>query len=502
MSRTIIDLDARATVLEAAEKVTEPAVADGDIALVVAPGAPLLRNSVFLDVLRGMTGPRRLSIVTTDARARSVASSAHVPAYASLAALERHELDPTERLTPARRAAIASVRAGEPRVAVTTRKVLAAVGSVVAAALVLAAVIVPQATVRVAASVQPIGPEVIEVRAGGGGEIPVERINSDITVRIPIAASGERVTETRGKGTVQLQNKTTSNVAIPRGSIFSTADGVQFLSTEERTLPRSFIVPGINVQISVGKIDVPVEAAVAGDPGNVAAGTIINGPQPDRYTVANDRATSGGQISRVPVMRAEDYDAAVAKAPAALEAEGERFLQEKLQTPPTRGGVPLQVVQQAVVSQGTLAPARVDVVGKEVASMEMTVTGDVTLFAVAGEDFEREVLEALAEGFVPPGREIAEGSEVIEPQTVTVNADGVTWTVLVSAAHQFQTNPSAIRRLLAGKPISDVGSVLAAQDLRLESDGLRTSPSWWPLMPLLDGRIDVEIEGEPVTQGR
>jgi hypothetical protein len=158
------------------------------------------------------------------------------------------------------------------------------------------------------------------------------------------------------------------------------------------------------------------------------------------------------------------------------------------------------VVQQVVVSQGTLAPARVDVVGKEVASMEMTTTGNVTAFAVAGDDFEREVLQALAEGFLPPGREIAEGSEVIEPQTVTVTADGVTWTVMVSAAHQFPANPSAIRRLLAGRRADEARDILAAQDLRLEA--LERAPSWWPLMPLLDGRIDVRIEGEPVTQGR
>lgn len=498
MARTIIDLDARATVLEAAERVADPAIVDGDIALVVAPGAPLLRSSVFLDVLRGLTGPRRLSIVTTDARARSVASSAHVPAYASLAALERHELDPTERLTPARRAAIASVRAGEPRVEVTTRKVLAALGSVVAAVIVLTAVVVPQATVRVAATVQPIGPEIIEVRAGGGGEIPVQRIESQITVRLPIVATGERVTETRASGALRARNKTTSDVAIPRGSVFSTADGVQFLSTEERRLPRSFIVG--NFELRVGEVEIPVQAAVAGEPGNVGAGAVVNGPQPDRYTVTNESAIGGGFITHTPVMRAEDYDAAVAKVPAALQAEGDRFLQAQLQTPPTRDGVPLQIVQQVVVSQGTLAPARVDVVGKEVASMEMTTTGNVTVFAVAGRDFEREVLQALAEGFLPPGREIAEGSAVIEPQTVTVTGDGVTWTVMVSAAHRFPANPSAIRRLLAGRRADEARDILAAQDLRLEA--LDRSPSWWPLMPLLDGRIDVRVEGQPVTQGR
>ncbi|MGH2378398.1 MAG: baseplate J/gp47 family protein [Candidatus Limnocylindria bacterium] len=498
MSRTIVDLDARATVLEAAEKVAN-ATATGDIALVVAPGAPLLRSSVFLDVLRGLTGPRRLSLVTTDARARSVASSAHVPAYASLAALERHELDPTERLTPARRAAIASVRSGEPR-EVTTGKVLAALGSVAAAAMVLLAVVLPEATVRVAATVQPVGPVELEVRAGGGGEIAVERLTAQFTVRIPIVATGERITETRGKGSVQLQNKTTSSVAIPRGSIFSTADGVQFLSTEDRTLPRSVIVPGINVTLNIGRVDVPVEAAVAGDPGNVAAGTIVNGPQPDRYTVSNDRATSGGEIVRAPVMRAEDYDAAVAKVPEALQAEGDRFLQERIATPPLREGRPLQVVQQVLVAQESLGPARVDVVGREEAGIEMTVTGTATVYAVSGEDFRREVLEALEADQVPPGRDIADGSELIEVLSVTATPDGVTWRVLVSAAHQNRASSAAVSRLLAGRPAGEAQAILAAQDLRLE--GLERAPSWWPFMPLLDGRIEVRIEGTPVTQGR
>lgn len=498
MPRTIIDLDARATVLEAAEKVADPTLTDGDIALVVAPGAPLLRSAVFLDVLRGLTGPRKLSLVTTDARARSVASSAHVPAYASLAALERHELDPTERLTPARRAAIASVRAREPRVEVTTGKVLAALGSVLAALVLLIAVVLPEATVEVAATVLPVGPEVLEVRAGAGGEIPAERLRSQITVRIPILATGERITETRAEGTLSARNKTTNDVAIPLGSVFSTADGVQFLSTEERRLPRSFIVG--NFELRVGEVDIPVRAAVAGDPGNVSAGAVVNGPQPDRYTITNESAISGGLITHIPVMRAEDYDAAVAKIPATLQAEGDRFLQEQLARPIVRDGMPLQVVRQVVVSQETLGPARVDVVGKEVASMEMTVGGFATAFAISGADFEREVLEALTEGFVPSGRQIAQGSALIEPQSVTVTADGVTWTVMVSAAHQFDVNGAAVKRLLVGRPAGEARDILAAQDLRLES--MKRTPSWWPLMPLLDGRIEVVIEGEQVTQGR
>lgn len=495
MARTVIDLDARASVLEAAEKVTG-APPDGDIALVVAAGAPLLRSAVFLDVLRGLVGPRRLSIVTTDARARSVASSAHVPAYASLAALERHELDPTERLTPARRAAIASVRSSDARVELTAGRVLGVIGSLAAAVVVLLAVVLPEARVVVAPTVLPVGPVTLEVRAGGGGEITPTVLSAQITARLQVVATGERIVETRGKGTVQLQNKTTSDVTIPRGSVFSTAAGVQFLSTEERKLERSVIVPGINVSLRIGKIDVPVEAAVTGEPGNVPAGSIVNGPQPDRYSVSNDRATTGGEITHIPVMRGEDYDSAVARAPEALRAEAQSFLNTKKAAPP-RGQ---QVVEEVVVRQESIAPSRVDVVGQERSSIEMTVAGTATVFAVSPLDFEREVLQTLAEEHLPPGRVVARASAEIVVERVTVTEEGVTWAVVVTADHMNPISPNAIGRSLVGRPAGEAGAILQAQDLRLES--LDRVPSWWPLMPLLDGRIDVRIQGASVTQGR
>ena len=498
MSRTVIDLDARATVLDAAERLTE-APPDGDVALVVAAGAPLLRNAVFLDVLRGLVGPRRLSIVTADARARSVASSAHVPAYASLAALERRELDPTERLTPARRAAIATMRTAEaPRV--TTGRVLGVIGSLLGATLVLLAVVLPEARVVVAPTVLPIGPVEVEVRAGGSGEIGATVLTAQITARLPITAGGQRVVETRATGILRLRNKTTSDVDVPRGSVFSTAGGVQFLSTEERSVPRSVIVPGTSFELFVGQVDVPVEAAVAGDPGNVGAGTVVNGPRPDRYTVTNDAPMTGGQITRIPVMRAEDYDAALAAAPEALRAEAQKELDRWVATPQQRQGVPLQVIQQVLVSQSALGPARVDVVGKEVASLEMTVSGTARAYAVSVEDFRGEVLETLAEEHLPPGRTIAEGTALIEPKSVTVTDEGVTWAVVVSAAHMNPTTRDAIARALAGRPAGEVEAILAAQDLRLGS--LDRAPSWWPLMPLLDGRISVSIAAASVTQGR
>ena len=61
--RAIVDLGADATVLEAAARVaaTQPGQ---DVALVVATGAPIARNAVFLDVLKRRAKDRRLVFVS------------------------------------------------------------------------------------------------------------------------------------------------------------------------------------------------------------------------------------------------------------------------------------------------------------------------------------------------------------------------------------------------------------------------------------------------------
>ena len=85
-TRAVIDLGARASVLDAMDRVR--AAGDGEeLVLSVAAGAPVLRSPVFLEVLRRAAGRRRVALVTTDARARSLAAAVHVPAFASVAAM-------------------------------------------------------------------------------------------------------------------------------------------------------------------------------------------------------------------------------------------------------------------------------------------------------------------------------------------------------------------------------------------------------------------------------
>jgi hypothetical protein len=485
MSRTIVDLDARATVLDAAERLAS-APPDGDVALMVAAGAPLLRSGVFLEVLRTEVGPRRLSLVTTDARARSVASSVHMPAYASLAALERHELDPTERLEKARRAAIGSARPGTvaaPRPSL--RRIGAIAGSLAAAALILAAVVMPEAKVTVAPAAQPIGPiDGITIRGTVGGtvEVTLRTVTQPITAKIPGAATGTRTEEVRAKGTVQLENKTNSDVAVPKGSIFRTSDGIQFLSTSDATVPRSVIVPPFS--ILQGKVTVPVEAAVAGAGGNLPPGRIAFGPDASKYTVTNTEPTSGGDIRRIAIVRLEDYDAAVKRAPDALKAAGDEQL-EKWRREPRPGEA---VVPQVLVRQTAIAPASVDVIGKE--GFELTVSG-IAMAYVSSEQEPRKAIAAKLRNAADRGNDVDDGGVAYDVTALKVAEDGVTWTVTARGTQMRSVDRGAVARALAGRPVSDGRATVEAQGLRWL--GTQWTPEWWPLLPLLDARITVQI---------
>ena len=491
MGRTILDLDARATVLDAAERLAR-VPPDGDIAFVVAPGAPILRSEVFIEVLRSQAAPRRVSIVTADARARSLASAVHVPAYATVAALERRELDPTEQLTIARKAAIAAMRPAGARALPPLRRTLAVLGSLAGAALILAAVVLPEARVIVAPAAEPLGPFDIAVRAGPGGDLVPKTLTAPVNAKVTGTATGSRTEEIRGKGTVQLANRTTNDVRVPKGTIFKTADGTQFLSTDDATIPRSVIAGPF--ELVIGRVGVGVEAFVAGPPGNVPAGRIVVSPDPQRYAVTNPEATSGGEIKKIPVVKLEDYDAAAKRAPDALRAAAEGQLASWVREP--RAGE--VVVQRVSVRQTSIAPATVDLVAREVETFDLNVGGIATAYSVPESQPKEAALKKLGET-VAPGNEIDPRATAVDVKSATIGDDGITWQLSVRAIQVQRVDRPGIARLLAARPVREAQRALADQDLVLVR--LEWVPAWSPILPLLDARITVEVEPASLTSG-
>ncbi len=478
-ARTVIDLGARASVLEAMDRVRAAGPAD-EVVLAVAPGAPLLRNAAFLEVLRRGAGARRLALVTADARARSLAASVHIRAFATVAALERQELDPTEPLGPARRASI--VRA-EPRRSSALRGVLVALTLLLAGG-VLFGVVAPTATVVVAPVSVPLGPMEFDLRAGPGGDIPAQTRVAQVSTTFSGTATGSRTEETKAKGTIHVTNQTTNEIRIAQGTVVRTPDGVRFQTTQDAVLPPSTI---IIFTVAFGTVDIPIEALEPGPNGNVAAKRITIGPSPGQYIVENRDATSGGESKKIPIVTLADYDLAASRADAELQKKADAQLdvwRREVQKGRTVYGVRAQ--------RSSITPAG-DVVGTEGKdTFELTVGGTATGYEVDAAE-PRTAAIALLRQAAPPENDIDVPGAVVE--TVlgpTVEGDGVHWRVSARASQFHRVNEAAIRAALAGHAFEDASGVVGDQGLRL----LRISawPGWWPRLPLLDSRIDVRTE--------
>lgn len=482
MSRTVVDLDAQATILDAAERIAA-APADAPLALVVPAGAPFARNAVFLEVAKQAAGARPLAIVSSDPRARSIAASVHLPAYASLGSLEREELDPTEHLGAPRRAALASL--AQSRSAPSLGSPARAIGvtaSAIGALLVLLAVVVPSAAVTVAPAAAAMPAATFTVRAGPGGEVPAQPLSATITAKVTGAATGSRTEDLKATGTVHFTNQTTDDITIAKGTLVQTstgADRVQFATTESKTLPRSVIV---FITVVPGTADIPVEAVQGGAGGNVGANRIVvsnNG----RYAVSNPAATSGGETKKIPIVKAEDYSSATAKANVdralADEANAQKLRWKAQLTP----DAVVYVGTPALTSQGSLA----DAVGKEVATFDVPVSATVLGFAVAGDQPTKAAVERYRTQ-ATPGNVLDERTAQFSA-VATVADNGVTWRVSASGQQTPQLDAARVRDALAGRSVTEARALLEGQGLRVTD--LRVTPSWWPRLPLLGLRIAV-----------
>lgn len=492
--RTVIDLGADATILDAARRLD--ATESPDVVLVVPSGAPVTRNAVFLEALRRRAGDRRIVLVSSEARARSLASSVHMKAFSSVSALDRHEMDATEHLTDARRAAMSTrVRRAAPRRGTSPLRALAVFMSLLTAAGIMLAVVGPSATIVIAATPTPLGPFEYDLRAGpNGGDIRAQTLFDDkLTAKATGTATGSRVDEARATGVERFRNLTTNDIRIPAGTLVQTTDSppVRFLTTEEKVLPRSIIVP-----ILVGEVLIPIRAIDFGPQGNVGADKITRGASTE-FLVNNPAPTTGGKSDQIPVVTAADYDKAVTQSDAEIQKAAEQ------RTVAWKAGAPKDTSVYGVVARrtGVLTPSA-DVVGKELpiskdkpATFEITVTGSATAYQVTTDEPNATATTKLRQE-VPAGMDLDEKSVAVSQVIgARVGPDGVTWRVRVEGKQVPKPEKARMTAALAGRDYSEVE--LLATQLGFKLLSITPWPEWWPRLPVLDSRITIKVEALP-----
>jgi hypothetical protein len=487
--RTVVELGPRASVLEAVERIAAAPAAD-DLVLSISAGAPAARNAVFFEVARRAAGTRRLAIVSPDTRARSLASSVHLPAFASTAALERQELDATEPLTTARRAALARpMRIKRAAAGPSPVRILGILGSLLAAALVLMAVIGPTATVVVKPVSKALGPMEFELRAGPQGEIPgaLTLVANDMSQKYAQPATGERLDPIKAKGVVRFTNRQTQEVRVQKGTIVRTRDNVRFQTTEEKVIPRT----GLDVRppfVTFGNVDIAVEAIDAGTTGNVGANTItlVDG---NDYAVNNAQPTSGGEIKKFAVVTASDYGLAAGRADEELRKRGAQKVLEWKNDPSNKG----QIVYGPVTKVTSLTQSS-GLVGTEPpnGSFELTVTGTITGYSVSEAEPRATTITKLKQQADPEydiDEDVAAVAVIIGPTLVD---NGVQWRVRANTLQYAQVKEAPLRTALAGREFSEADAVIEGQGLELRS--ITVWPWWWPRFPFFDSRLRIDVD--------
>jgi hypothetical protein len=150
------------------------------------------------------------------------------------------------------------------------------------------------------------------------GVIPAQSIPVPINVSDTFGATGSQFSETKATGVVRFRSENTDHeVTIPLGTFVATADGTEFITTEQAVVPKADFATA-----TPGTVNVPIRAVRTGPGGNVDKATITLAPKSlsaQLVSVNNPSPTEGGTRTEAKVITQADYDGAVATLTARLD---------------------------------------------------------------------------------------------------------------------------------------------------------------------------------------
>jgi hypothetical protein len=358
--------------------------------------------------------------------------------------------------------------------------------------------VLPTATVVVTPREKAVGPLPMTITADASATapdaaartVPAETLSVDVDATRTFPATGKRVAETLARGAVRFRNKDfTSSNTIPQGSIVSTQAGIRFRTAASVTVPRAQLV---GLQIFPSTATVRVTAVEPGPDGNVEPNTILvipRGEDPLTLDVTNPDATKGGTRKEFPLVAQKDVTAAVAALTSDLQAAFRARLVD-----------PALVVDGATVFSdtgvlGTPVPS-VDpatLVGKEVASFDLSATATGTVTAVKT-DAVQMVAEQRLTGSVEPGYRLLAGSSQIEPAPAVISDGSISFPVVATARQVAVLDPDGIRSAIRGRSLEEAQAILQG----FGQWDLKVWPDWVRTIPTLDARLDVSV-AEPAA---
>lgn len=315
------------------------------------------------------------------------------------------------------------------------------------------------------------------------GVLPIRWANTIVEGRGSLQTTGSiNVPTGYATGEIVFQNLTDQPVVIPEGTVVSTSDS----SHRYITLQTSRVPAGAGKAVVA-----PIQAITPGSTDNLSVGriTAIEGDLGVSLTVYNSEPITGGSLS-----------------PSPAPAERDR-LQLKEQLTATLIETALQEIRDSLGAEDSLLtekPELVRIISESYSPDDRQPASELDLILrlefeapyISAED--KDILaNAILEANIPQGYSSIEGTMIVRQLTTPIFHQGKAGPWQIRLTQDIQNEPSIdqVVNLSLGRSPQNVEKILMENLSLTTPPQIETTPTWWPILPLIPIRIDVTTTG-------
>jgi hypothetical protein len=479
-------------------------------ALLVFPDArhPILRSKVDMRLLQREITRRRaqVALITRDPVVTDNAREVGIPCFTSIeASRRRYWRTAKARLKVPRKAQPTKLDAdlveGGTRLHPENRRLkpewqragaFGVFGLTIILLLAGASIILPGATVRIApasnqvtATITVTADPEAEAMDTTLGVIPARVVGVEVEGSATVEATGSVLQPSQNaRGIVNFTNLVPEQVTIPAGTIVRTsaAEPVRFTTLIDTTLAGK-----------IGEtVEVPVEAVEPGFEGNLPSSRIneVEGPLSTRVGVTNPEPTRGGDSIEVRAISEEDYDRVRALLTQQLLQRAYAEMQTGLLI--DTEFLPIESLEVVLTHSETYNGYINQPTDTVSLTMRVTVQG-----VAIDERRAREIVYAELADKVGEGYQISTGSLVFRlGEVISVDAERrVTFIMQGAGDVSTHVDEERVKELIRGARIGEAQVRLERELALTQAADIEVWPGFWPAVPTLPLRIQVEVIG-------
>ncbi len=323
------------------------------------------------------------------------------------------------------------------------------------------------------------GPNVASLNYSGG--LPVHFLSVVLEGQDDQPATGTiSIGETAALGRVRFTNLSDQSVIIPVGTRVQTLGdpAVQFEIVQDARLSAK---PGATV-------DVDVRAVQLGSKGNVLEGAIqaVVGEVGARVKVTNLSVTTGGRNLATLAVTAEDGGLLRERLSARLKQQALQEVKNKL-------GPGQRLFPETLKMARVLREQQTPAVGTAADRVSLSVQMEFQVWTIQQADLQALAQVAL-NGSLPAGTTGIEPSLRIQDSSPpTFDQEQLRWNIRATRTLQAGWDGQVVIGAVAGRSVEVARQALAQQIQLVQAPVIEMTPTWWPVFPLLPGRIEVVV---------